>query len=120
MLRSGPWPGLAITVMILDPSLEEILSPPKLGLFLLPPSTKEVVRGRLLLIARHFFFTLFPLDPGSTQQQQQQQQQHGKEEENPPQFKSPAAAASIKFLDLRFTAPEVISSQNRAHLERKR
>ncbi len=43
---SGPWPGLAITVITLLPSLEEILSPPKLGLFFPLPSTKEVVRGR--------------------------------------------------------------------------
>ena len=48
---SGPCPGLAITVMTLLPSLDEILRPPKLGLFLLLPSTKEVVRGREELIA---------------------------------------------------------------------
>ena len=48
---SGPWPGLAMTVMTLLPSLDEILRPPKLGLFLLLPSTKEVVRGREELIA---------------------------------------------------------------------
>ncbi len=50
---SGPCPGLAMTVMTLLPSLEEILRPPKL--FWpppLPPSTKEVVRGRLLLMMR--------------------------------------------------------------------
>ena len=47
---SGPCPGLAITVMTLLPSLDEILRPPKLGLFLLLPSTKEVVRGREELI----------------------------------------------------------------------
>ena len=49
---SGPCPGLAMTVMTLLPSLEEILRPPpKLGLFLLLPSTKEVVRGREELMA---------------------------------------------------------------------
>ena len=48
---SGPCPGLAMTVMPLLPSLDEILRPPKLGLFLLLPSTKEVVRGREELIA---------------------------------------------------------------------
>lgn len=36
--------------MTLLPSLEEILRPPKLGLLFLLPSTKEVVRGRELLI----------------------------------------------------------------------
>ena len=48
---SGPCPGLAITVMTLLPSLDEILSPPKFVLDLLLPSTKEVVRGRDELIA---------------------------------------------------------------------
>ena len=48
---SGPCPGLAMTVMTLLPSLDEILSPPKFVLDLLLPSTKEVVRGRDELIA---------------------------------------------------------------------
>ena len=39
-----------MTVMTLLPSLEEILSPPKLVLLDLLPSTKEVVLGRLLLL----------------------------------------------------------------------
>jgi hypothetical protein len=52
---SGPCPGLAITVMTLLPSLDEILRPPKFGLFLLLPSTKDVVRGReelMVVVAR--------------------------------------------------------------------